>query len=99
MPVVNIPRSFQQWSAIAATPSDFNLDAGQYSLQLSATAWGTAQLNQLQPDGVTYIPVTAVINANSASVLALPAGQYRLVLGGPIANLTGQIALIARGLL
>lgn len=93
----NIPRSFQLWQpAISATPPDFNLDAGIYGLALKATTFGTATLQMLQPDGVTYIPVSAAIAANGYTTLQLPAGQYQLTLAG-VTALTGQIAKVARG--
>lgn len=94
MAINNIPRSFQYWNAIVATPQDFNLDAGIYGLTISWTA-GTVTLQKLLPDGVTYVPVSAAIAATGYTVLQLPAGQYRLaVVTGPV---TGEIALIARG--
>lgn len=94
MAINNIPRSYQTWAAVVATPPDFNLDAGVYGLTLSWTA-GSATLQKLLPDGVTYVAVSAVIAASGYTVLQLPAGQYRLaVVTGP---LTGEIALIARG--
>jgi hypothetical protein len=96
MAVNNQPRSYQAWSAIGATPNDFMLDAGRYGLNLKAQIWGTATLQMLQPDGVTYMPVSAAIGANSYTVLDLPAGQYQLTMAG-ITALTGQIALIGRG--
>ena len=92
------PRSFQFWNSIAATPPDFNLDAGTYGLTLTAGVWGTATLEKLLPDGTTYVPITgAILAGNSYTVLALPAGQYRLLLAG-ITALVGDIALIARGI-
>lgn len=104
MAINNIPRSFQQWPAaayapapVSATPPDFNLDAGLYGLSISAGVFGTATLQQLQPDGTTYVAVTAALNAATPySVLQLPAGQYRLALAG-ITALNGSIALISRG--
>lgn len=94
MAITNIPRSFQYWAAVVATPPDFNLDAGWYALTLSWTA-GSATLQKLLPDGVTYVAVSPVIVASGITNLILPAGQYRLaVVTGP---LTGEIALISRG--
>lgn len=94
MAINNIPRSYQFWNAIVATPPDFNLDAGVYGLTLAWTA-GTATLQKLLPDGATYVAVSAAIAASGYTVLQLPAGQYRLaVVTGP---LTGEIALVARG--
>lgn len=96
MAIQNIPRSFQYWASIAATPPDFNLDAGVYGLTVTAGVFGTATLSKLLPDGVTYVAVSAAIAAAGYTVLQLPAGQYRMVLGGMTA-FVGEIALIARG--
>lgn len=97
MAINNIPRSFQTWSAITVTPPDFNLDAGLYGLTAVASAWGTATLQKLLPDGVTYVPVTgAILAGNGYTVLQLPAGQYRVVLAG-ITAFGGVIELISRG--
>lgn len=90
------PRSYQFWNAIAATPNDFNLDAGLYGLTIAATVFGTAVLQRLLPDGVTYVTVSAVFAANGYAVLQLPAGQYRLLMTG-VTALTGVIELISRG--
>lgn len=89
-------RSFQFWNAIAATPNDFNLDSGLYGLTISASVFGTAVLQKLLPDGVTYVSVSAVFAANGYAVLQLPAGQYRLLMVG-VTALIGEIALISRG--
>lgn len=97
MAITNIPRSFQFWNAIAATPNDFNLDAGLYGLTASATVWGTATLQKLLPDGLTYVPVNAAILAGNGYVaLQLPACQYRMVLAG-VTAFSGVIELISRG--
>lgn len=99
MAINNIPRNFQYWAAIAATPADFNLDAGAYGLTLHATAWGTASLQKLLPDGTTYVsvmPFATALSADGYQELHLPAGQYRLALAG-ITALTGEIAKIASG--
>lgn len=96
MAIVNQPRSFQYWAAISATPGDFNLDAGAYGLTLHATVWGTATLQKLLPDGVTYVTVTTPFAADGYVEVHVPAGQYRLLMAG-VTALTGEIALIARG--
>ena len=88
--------SFQYWAAIDATPDDFKLDAGAYGLTLHATAWGTASLEKLLPDGTTYVIVAIAIAADGYVEIHLPAGQYRLVLAG-VTALTGEIAMIAPG--
>lgn len=90
------PRSFQYWSAINATPNDFNLDAGIYGLTIAASVFGTATLQRLLPDNTTYVPVSSALAANGYTVLQLPAGQYRLALAG-VTALIGVIELIARG--
>ena len=48
--VNNQPRNFQQWQNIAATPLDFNLDAGVYMLLVTGT-FGTVTLQKFLPDG------------------------------------------------
>jgi hypothetical protein len=95
--IVNIPRSFQYWANISATPADFNLDAGWYGLTLHAT-WGggNATLQKLLPDGTTYVAVATPVAADGYAMLILPAGQYRLAIT-TATGLTGEIALIARG--
>lgn len=94
MAINNTPRSFQTWVAAAATPPDFNLDAGRYGLTLLWTA-GTITLRKLLPDGVTYAPVSAAIAASGYTILDLPAGQYQLtIVTGPV---SGEIAMISRG--
>lgn len=101
MAINNQPRNYQFWSAINATPNDFNCDAGLYGMTLHATVWGSAQLQKLLPDGATYVAVTTI--AGVTNVVAdgyveyqLPAGQYRLSLTG-VTGLTGEIAKIASG--
>lgn len=96
MAINNQPRSYQAWSAIAVTPNDFNLDAGLYGLTVSAGVWGTATLQKLMPDGVTYAPVAPNFAASGYSTLQLPAGQYQMTLAGATA-FSGVIELISRG--
>lgn len=96
MAITNQPRSFQFWNNIAATPNDFNLDAGDYGLTLHATAWGSATLKKLLPDGATYVPVTVAIVADGYLFAQLPAGQYQLTLAG-VTGLIGEIAKINAG--
>lgn len=93
---ISMTRSFQYWAAINATGPDFNLDAGGYGLTLHATAWGTATLKKLLPDGTTYVAVATAITADGYVELHLPAGQYQLTLSG-VTGLTGEIALIVPG--
>lgn len=100
MALVNQPRSYQYWAAIAATPADFVLDAGNYALIATWTV-GTVQLNKLMPDGVTVVPVSTALPAPGAgsgySMFSLPAGQYRLVFAGGVVGFTGTIEKIDVG--
>lgn len=100
MAVVSQPRSFQFWNNIAATPPDFNLDAGNYGLTLTFTSGGAATaLQKLLPDGVTYASVMGafVFGATGGyGVFSLPAGQYRLSLTAAV-GLIGEIAKIDVG--
>lgn len=80
MAVSNQPRSYQFWNSLAATPPDFNLDAGDYGLTVATGGFTSYQLQKLMPDGTTYAPITAVVTVAGYTFLQLPAGQYRLVL-------------------
>lgn len=90
------PVSYQQWSAIGATPPDFRLDESVYGLTLRATVWGTAELQRVISDGaggqfaVTALPALA---GNGYTEIRLPAGWYRLSLVG-VTALTGLIEKI-----
>lgn len=94
---IRVPRSFQFFNAVTATPSDFNLDAGRYGITSDWTD-GTATLQRLMPDGTgaTYITVLAPIVADGYAVIELPAGRYRMLLAG-ITVFSGLIELIAPG--
>ena len=74
------PRSFQFWNAVAATPPDFDLDAGNYGLTVAAGGFTSYQLQRLMPDGMTYAPITAVVAVAGYTFIQLPAGQYKIVL-------------------
>jgi hypothetical protein len=94
------PRSYQSFVNIAATPPDFQLDAGDYGLTATWTV-GTVQLERLLPDGVTAVPVSAALAAPGAgsgySTYLLPAGQYRLLFAGGVAGFSGVIEKINAG--
>ena len=96
MAITNIPRNFQFWSNISATPNDFNLNAGQYGFTAHATAgFAGIVLRKLLPDGTTYVAVSAAFAADGYQVLTLPAGQYQMTLTG-VTGFTAEIALISR---
>jgi len=70
------------FSDIDATPADFGLSGGQYSLQIVAGTWGTATLNQIGPDGSTLLPVGSAISANGQTLFTVGGGQFQLTLSG-----------------
>lgn len=85
-PVVTIPRSYQSWTALAASPgTDFELDAGNYGLTVAAGGFTSYALQRLLPDGVTYVPATPIMGAAGYNEFKLPAGRYTLVLTGATA--------------
>ena len=61
------------------------LEGGQYQLAASSTTWNGAVLHveQLAPDGTTWLPSTTLLNthANAVTTDYLPPGQYRLTVG------------------
>jgi hypothetical protein len=95
--IKTIPRSYQSWVALAATPAtDFELDAGNYGLTVAATGFTSYQLQRLLPDGATYTPAMPVTAAAGYTVLQLPAGRYSMVVVGATA-FTGLIEKIDAG--
>jgi hypothetical protein len=70
-----------QFSNIAATTGAFTLMGGEYDLAISAT-WnaGSAQLETLSDDAVTWINVGSAITANGYSTYDLAPGQYRIAI-------------------
>lgn len=96
-PIKTIPRSYQSWVALAATPAtDFELDAGRYGLTVQTAGFTSYQLQRLLPDGATYAPVMPVAAAAGYTVLDLPAGRYSMVVVGATA-FTGVIEKIDTG--
>lgn len=83
--IQNIPRNFVSYVAVGNVQQpDFNLDAGTYGITTKATAYGTAALQRLLPDGlnVNYVTVLAPIAADGYVRIGLPAGQYRFLIAG-----------------
>lgn len=96
-PIKTIPRSYQSWITLAATPAtDFELDAGTYGLTVAAAGFTSYQLQRLLPDGATYTPASPVYAASGYTVLQLPAGRYSMVVVGATA-FTGLIEKIDTG--
>lgn len=83
-------------NAAAGTSAQFELKGGTYQLDIAATgSGGTAVLNQLGPDGVTFIPAvgtTAALTASGTQLYDLPPGQYKLT----TTTLTAIFASITR---
>lgn len=87
-PLVTIPRNYQQWQNNVTPATDFNCDAGVFGLTVTASAWGTAQLQRLVVDpvlGAEYINVGPQITANGFTEYHLPAGQYHLAVAATTA--------------
>lgn len=96
-PIKTIPRSYQSWVALAATPAtDFELDAGNYGLTVAAGGFTSYGLQRLLPDGATYVPVSPVLAAGGYTEMKLPAGRYSMVVVGATA-FTGMIEKIDAG--
>jgi hypothetical protein len=96
-PVKTIPRSYQSWVNLAATPAtDFELDAGRYGLTIAAGGFTSYQLQRLLPDGATYVPAMPVAAAAGYTEMQLPAGRYSMVVVGATA-FTGVIEKIDTG--
>lgn len=96
-PVETIPRSYQSWVALAATPAtDFELDAGNYGLTIAPAGFTTYQLQRLLPDGVTYVDASPIMAASGYTEMKLPAGRYSMLVVGATA-FTGLIEKIDTG--
>lgn len=96
---VSQTRSFQLWQNVVAAPNSFALDAGAYGVTAHASAWGTATLQRLLPDGSGNLVAVTVLTAFAADGYAeihLPAGRYQMTLAG-VTAFTGEVALLASG--
>ena len=94
-----LPKSYQFWNNIAATPPDFMLDAGNYGMTIHATSgWAGVVLRRLLADSVTYVSVmgSAALAADGYLTFTLPAGQYQLTLT-TVVGLIGMIEKIDVG--
>jgi hypothetical protein len=71
----------QTFSNIAATTSNFQLQGGLYEIAVVATfGGGNVVLQQLGPDGSTYLPVHTALTANGVATANVPPGQYRVAI-------------------
>jgi hypothetical protein len=73
-----------QFSDIAATPASFALKGGHYSFSMVATTGESpaATINQLGPDGSTYLATSLTLAASGIIQGFLPPGLYQLELTG-----------------
>ncbi len=83
----------QTFSNISATTAAFALDGGLYELAAVAT-WGggNVQLQQLGPDGSTWLNVGTDLTANGVTTMDCPPGTYQLA----VTTATGVTASICR---
>lgn len=71
----------------------FNLEGGLYQVSATAT-WGggSAVLEQLGPDGATWLTVALAISVDGGGTYYLPPGQYRWT----VATATGVYTSVCR---
>jgi hypothetical protein len=69
------------FSNIAATPAPFRLRGGSYAMTAHSAAWsaGSATLQRLAPDNLTYVTVLPAFSADGFGSANLPSGTYQLL--------------------
>jgi len=79
--------AFNKSNVAAGTYSPFVVSGGYYQFFAKAT-WGggNMQLNQLAPDGVTWVANGAAITADGFQYVYLPPGQVQVVVTTSTAN-------------
>jgi hypothetical protein len=67
---------------VSSTQGPFNLRGGSYGVTAHSISWGggSATLQRLSPDGVTYVTVLAAFSADGYASVNLPAGTYELAI-------------------
>lgn len=60
------------------------LHGGLYEFAAVSSSWGSgsAVLNQLGPDGTTFLSIATPLTANGGAMYYLPPGQYQIVASG-----------------
>lgn len=83
---------FKKFENIAATTAAFPLQGGRVQISAVAT-WGGGNvvLQQIGPDGSTWLPLHVAIEANGVATADVPPGQFRLA----VTTATGVYASIA----
>jgi hypothetical protein len=68
-----------KFANISATTAAFELKGGLYQVSVVATwnSTGTVTIEQLGPDGATWLTVHVAFSANGGDTIFLPPGQYR----------------------
>lgn len=84
----------QTFSNISATTAAFVLRGGLYGVTAHGT-WGggSATLQRLAPDAVTYITVMTAIAADGYATVQLPPGTYRVLIATATAVYLDIIAI------
>lgn len=78
---------------IAATTAAFKLDGGSYKVAVVATfGGGSVGLEQLGPNGSTWLAVHTALTAAGVATVQVPPGQFRFA----IATATAVYAQVAR---
>lgn len=86
--------AFSNTFAAAGSSSAFALLGGKYQLAGHSAAWGGGSLkvDQLMPDGATWVATALTLAADGTSTTDLPPGQYRFTL----ATTTAANAVLTR---
>lgn len=83
----------KRFSNISADTAPFNLYGGTYRVTVVATfGGGNVGLQQLGPDGSTYLTNHTALTVNGASTVNVPPGMYKIV----VVTATGVYVDIAR---
>jgi len=81
------------FSNISATTAAFTFGGGSAKFTVIATfGGGNVGLDQLGPDGVTWLATLTALTVNSATAVSLPPGQFRV----SVATATAVYAQLAR---
>ncbi|CAB4132180.1 hypothetical protein UFOVP134_56 [uncultured Caudovirales phage] len=69
-----------QTSTAVTDGSGQGVSGGYYQLAAVSGAWNSAslQLQQLAPDGSTWLSVGSAVTANGVQLIYLPGGQYQM---------------------
>jgi hypothetical protein len=67
---------------VSSTQGPFNLRGGSYSFTAHSATWGggSATLQRLSPDGLTYVTVLTAFAADGYSSANLPSGTYQIAI-------------------